>query len=62
MRTAGAADAHTPTAIRGDMVNVLPMRALAVDLPADNPGQWPCAATTLHHAELAMMTLLSYVA
>lgn len=62
MRTAGAAHAHTPTASRGDMVDLLPMRALAVDLHADNPGQWPCAATTLYHAELAMMTLLSYIA
>ena len=40
MRTAGAAHAHPPRAIRKETVNVLPMQTLAVDLQADNPGQW----------------------
>lgn len=31
---------------RKDTVIVRPMQALEVDLDADNPGQWPCTATT----------------
>ncbi|NMM22526.1 MAG: multicopper oxidase family protein [Phycicoccus sp.] len=48
--------------IRKDTVNVLPMGKLAVDLQADNPGQWALHCHNAYHAELGMMTVLSYVA
>jgi FtsP/CotA-like multicopper oxidase with cupredoxin domain len=48
--------------IRKDTVNVLPMGKLAVDLQADNPGQWALHCHNTYHAELGMMTVLSYVA
>ncbi|UER54292.1 multicopper oxidase family protein [Kineosporiaceae bacterium SCSIO 59966] len=48
--------------IRKDTVNVLPMETLAVDLQADNPGQWAVHCHNIYHAELGMMTVLSYVA
>lgn len=47
--------------IRKDTVNVLPMQTLAVDLQADNPGQWAVHCHNIYHAELGMMTALSYV-
>jgi FtsP/CotA-like multicopper oxidase with cupredoxin domain len=48
--------------IRKDTVNVLPMSKVAVDLQADNPGQWALHCHNAYHAELGMMTVLSYVA
>lgn len=45
---------------RKDTVNVLPMQTLAVDLQADNPGQWLIHCHNTYHAELGMMTVLSY--
>ncbi|HZL81342.1 MAG TPA: multicopper oxidase domain-containing protein, partial [Demequina sp.] len=48
--------------IRKDTVNVLPMGTLAVDLQANNPGQWALHCHNAYHAELGMMTVLSYVA
>jgi FtsP/CotA-like multicopper oxidase with cupredoxin domain len=48
--------------IRKDTVNVLPMETLAVDLQADNPGQWAVHCHNIYHAELGMTTVLSYVA
>lgn len=47
--------------IRKDTVNVLPMQQLEVDLQADNPGQWLTHCHNAYHAELGMMTVLSYV-
>ena len=46
--------------IRKDTVNVLPMQQLALDLIADNPGQWLAHCHNAYHAELGMMTTLSY--
>jgi FtsP/CotA-like multicopper oxidase with cupredoxin domain len=46
--------------IRKDTVNVLPMQQLAVDLEADNPGQWLAHCHNVYHMELGMMTTLSY--
>jgi len=47
--------------IRKDTVNVLPMQTLAVDLQADNPGQWAVHCHNIYHAELGMTTVLSYL-
>lgn len=46
--------------IRKDTINVLPMQDLAVDLEADNPGQWLTHCHNAYHAELGMATTLSY--
>ena len=48
--------------VRKDTVNVLPMQTLAVDLQADNPGQWMIHCHNAYHAEQGMMTTLSYQA
>jgi FtsP/CotA-like multicopper oxidase with cupredoxin domain len=45
---------------RKDTVIVRPMRALEVDLDADNPGQWATHCHNVYHAEAGMMTTLSY--
>lgn len=45
---------------RKDTVIVRPMQQVAVDLDADNPGQWMTHCHNLYHAEAGMMTLLSY--
>ncbi|HEX2905201.1 MAG TPA: multicopper oxidase family protein [Jatrophihabitans sp.] len=47
--------------LRKDTINVLPMQTLAVDLQADNPGQWAFHCHNIYHGELGMMTVLSYV-
>ena len=47
--------------LRKDTINVLPMQSLAVDLQADNPGQWAFHCHNIYHGELGMMTVLSYV-
>ena len=46
---------------RKDTVIVRPMEQLAVDLEADNPGQWMVHCHNLYHQEAGMMTTLSYV-
>lgn len=45
---------------RKDTVNVLPMQRVVMDLVADNPGQWLAHCHNIYHAELGMMTVLSY--
>lgn len=52
----------TGTGIRKDTVNVLPMQTVTVDLHADNPGQWVTHCHNAYHAELGMVTVLSYTA
>ncbi|MBK5249866.1 MAG: multicopper oxidase domain-containing protein, partial [Actinomycetales bacterium] len=47
--------------IRKDTINVLPMETIAVDLQADNPGQWAVHCHNIYHAELGMTTVLSYL-
>lgn len=44
--------------IRKDTVNVLPMQTVAVDLQADNPGQWAVHCHNIYHAELGMTTVV----
>ncbi len=38
-----------------------PMESIAVDLVADNPGQWALHCHNLYHGEAGMMTTLSYL-
>ncbi|MCX5044062.1 multicopper oxidase family protein [Aldersonia sp. NBC_00410] len=45
---------------RKDTVMVLPMRSLAVDLIADNPGDWMLHCHNGYHQESGMMTRLEY--
>ena len=45
---------------RKDTVMVRPMQTVAVDLDADNPGQWATHCHNIYHAEAGMMTTLSY--
>ena len=57
---------HTFGLVRGgarkDTVVVGPMRALEVDLDADNPGRWATHCHNIYHAEAGMMTTLGYQA
>lgn len=46
---------------RKDTVIVRPMQQIAVDIDADNPGQWATHCHNVYHAETGMMTTLSYV-
>ena len=45
---------------RKDTVLVPPMRAVAVDLSADNPGRWMVHCHNAYHAQAGMMTRLDY--
>ncbi|MFZ2178594.1 MAG: multicopper oxidase family protein [Rhodococcus sp. (in: high G+C Gram-positive bacteria)] len=45
---------------RKDTVIVLPMRSVAVDLVADNPGDWMLHCHNGYHQESGMMTRLDY--
>jgi multicopper oxidase len=46
---------------RKDTVIIRPMQQLAVDLEADNPGQWMLHCHNVYHQEAGMMTTLSYL-
>jgi FtsP/CotA-like multicopper oxidase with cupredoxin domain len=45
---------------RKDTVMVRPMQELAVDLDADNPGQWMIHCHNAYHLEAGMMSSLAY--
>lgn len=47
---------------RKDTVNVLPRSTLAVELEADNPGDWLVHCHNAYHGELGMMTRMAYLA
>jgi FtsP/CotA-like multicopper oxidase with cupredoxin domain len=47
---------------RKDTVIVLPMHKLAVNLIADNPGEWMLHCHNTYHMEAGMMTSLNYAA
>ena len=47
---------------RKDTVIVLPMRSVAVDLIADNPGDWMLHCHNAYHMDAGMMTQLNYTA
>jgi len=57
--TFALADEAGPGA-RKDTVNVLPKQTLAVELEADNPGDWLVHCHNAYHGELGMMTRMSY--
>ncbi len=46
---------------RKDTVIVRPMGQFAVDLAADNPGQWMLHCHNLYHQQAGMMTIVSYL-
>ena len=46
---------------RKDTVIVPPMGRVTVELAADNPGQWALHCHNIYHAEVGMVTVLSYV-
>jgi FtsP/CotA-like multicopper oxidase with cupredoxin domain len=45
---------------RKDTVVLRSMESLAVDLEADNPGQWAAHCHNVYHAERGMMVNLTY--
>lgn len=45
---------------RKDSMVVRPQERIAIDVEADNPGQWMLHCHNLYHQEAGMMTLLSY--
>lgn len=47
---------------RKDTVIVTPRQTVAVDLDADNPGQWLTHCHNIYHAETGMMINLAYQA
>lgn len=55
---------HTFGQVRGgarkDTVIVRPHESIDVDIDADNPGQWALHCHNIYHAEMGMMTVLSY--
>ena len=60
MHVHGHTFAVVGSGVRKDTVIVRPMETVAVDLDADNPGQWATHCHNLYHAEAGMMTSLSY--
>ncbi len=50
-----------PSGLRKDTVLMAPMQSLAIDLDADNAGDWMVHCHNTYHAEAGMMIALSYV-
>ncbi len=46
--------------LRKDTVLMAPMQSLAIDLEADNPGDWMIHCHNIYHAEAGMMIALKY--
>ncbi len=49
-----------PNGLRKDTVLLKPMQSLAVELQADNPGNWMAHCHNIYHAEAGMMAALVY--
>jgi FtsP/CotA-like multicopper oxidase with cupredoxin domain len=49
-----------PSGLRKDTVVMAPMQSLAIDLDADNAGDWMIHCHNIYHAEAGMMILLKY--
>lgn len=49
-----------PSGLRKDTVLIKPMFSLAVDLQADNPGNWMTHCHNIYHAEAGMTIALNY--
>jgi FtsP/CotA-like multicopper oxidase with cupredoxin domain len=51
-----------PSGLRKDTVLMAPMQSFAIDLDADNAGDWMIHCHNIYHAEAGMMIALNYVA
>ena len=51
-----------PNGLRKDTVMLQPMQNLAIELQADNPGNWMAHCHNAYHAEAGMMAALTYQA
>lgn len=49
-----------PNGLRKDTVLIAPMRSMAIDVQADNPGNWLIHCHNIYHAEAGMTTELRY--
>ncbi len=49
-----------PSGLRKDTVLMAPMQSLAIDLDADNTGDWMIHCHNIYHAEAGMMIALNY--
>ena len=49
-----------PSGLRKDTVLLAPMQSMAIDLDADNRGDWMVHCHNIYHAEAGMMIALSY--
>jgi len=49
-----------PSGLRKDTVLMAPMQSLAIDLEADNAGEWMIHCHNIYHAEAGMMIALQY--
>lgn len=49
-----------PNGLRKDTVLLKPMQKIAVEIEADNPGNWAAHCHNIYHAEAGMMTALTY--
>lgn len=49
-----------PNGLRKDTVMLAPMQSMALQLQADNPGDWAVHCHNIYHAETGMMTELKY--
>ena len=49
-----------PNGLRKDTVLLAPMQRMAVELEADNPGNWAAHCHNIYHAEAGMMAALVY--
>jgi len=49
-----------PSGLRKDTVLMAPMQSLAIDLDADNVGDWMIHCHNIYHAEAGMMIALNY--
>ena len=50
-----------PSGLRKDTVLMAPMQSFAIDLDADNAGDWMIHCHNIYHAEVGMMIALNYV-
>ena len=50
-----------PSGLRKDTVLMAPMQSFAIDLDADNTGDWMIHCHNIYHAEAGMMIALNYV-
>jgi FtsP/CotA-like multicopper oxidase with cupredoxin domain len=55
-----AAATSSGPGVRKDTIIVAPMQTMAIQVQADNPGQWMVHCHNAYHAELGMMDVLSY--